>query len=182
MAQWPSVIAEVLQCSACIFYSSCYTSHLTPFTSVAMSVGDEVYLSRTCYKAASEERWRYPLLAGGCGLVLSLLGLLTLLLATAGFILEPEVQAGASGFMAGCLALGSGLSGGLISRRFYSRRNCWLHLAVVVLSTAAIAVLEVLVLLQLIARRIELKRLKFAWDVLPFTVSYNETVKHKQSC
>ena len=44
-------------------------------------------------------------------------------------------------------------------------------------STSVIATVELLVVLDLIARRIELKRLKFAWDFLPFTVSYNETVR-----
>ena len=57
-----------------------------------------------------------------------------------------------------------------------SRRNCHLHLAVVVLVTV-IAIVELLLVLDLIARRIELKRLKFAWDFLPFTVSYNERVR-----
>ena len=150
--------------------------HLTPHTSVAMSPTDEVYLSRTCEAAAPDERRRYPRLAEGCGVVLTLLGLITLLLAAAGFILERDVQASGGGFLAGSLALGSGVSGCLISSRFYSRRNCYLHLAVVVVSTSAIAVLEALVLLHLIARRIELKRTNFAWEFLPFTVSYNERV------
>ena len=47
----------------------------------------------------------------------------------------------------------------------------------VVLVTLVIAIVELLLVLDLIARRIELKRLKFAWDFLPFTVSYNERVR-----
>ena len=71
------------------------------------------------------------------------------------------------------------MSGCLVSSRYYCRRNCYLHLLVVAASTSVIATVELLVVLDLIARGIELKRVKFAWDFLPFTVSYNETVRIK---
>ena len=175
---WVTVTAEMLQCcSASLSLNIHPTTHLTPHTSVAMSQTDEVYLSRTSHKADPEERWRYPSLALGCGVSLTVLALITLILATAAFLLERQVQASGSAFLAGCLALSSGLSGCLISRRWYSRRACYIHLLVLVVVTLAIAVLELLLVLDIIARRIELKRLKFAWDFLPFTVSYNETVK-----
>ena len=87
-----------------------------------------VSLSRTCHKTEPASVWRFPSLALGCGVVLTVLGLLTLLLATAGFLLEREVQASGSAFLAGSLAMGSGLSGCLVSRGFYSRQTAPLSL------------------------------------------------------
>ena len=86
-----------------------------------------------------------------------------------------EVQTSLSGVTGSVLSLTCGVSGYLVSTRWWwSPHHHCVHLVISLVTVLGILVTLVMAAMDIVWHRMELKMVESAWMYLPYTVSYNE--------
>ena len=71
-----------------------------------------------------------------------------------------------------------GISGIVVKKKFWSQCHCWFHLAVTWISSFGTFLALALAIWNIIRYRIQVHWIKNAWTIIPFTISYNQMVRH----
>ena len=90
---------------------------------------------------------------------------------------ERELQWSGGGLITSVTSLVSGVSGALLSWRWWSLGQCYCHLVTCLVTLVLNIVSLVLQTLDIVTHRWTLHLVREAWSLLPFTVSYNEEVR-----